>query len=254
MLNSHKRRILPLLDSYGMGVVPCPAARRNRPDGTAFADAVRAEPLGRHTPDFVIAPAQLSPWMFPPAARQPIWWNDETTVYALDGTVEPIIRPPRDEPFPFGVLVSDVSTADGRIAFTATFDNRAPDQWSGQDWIMIATEASPWHLPTQLLPDGTPSIAMWFAGLAGPGSGTTSLVHEFDFHAPSLAVRREHGVLKPLDRSEATLGSGSYVLAVRLRHEYKPNYWRDAAIIPVLKIIVSETGEVSYHVHEDVVG
>ena len=211
----------------------------------------RAEPLGDHVPDFVIAPAQFAPWMFPPGSRQPIWWNDETAVYALDGAVDPITPPLWAEPLPFGVQLSDVHETDGRIAFTATFDNRAPDQWSGQDWIMIATEAPPWNLPTQPLPDGTPSIAMWFAGLAGPGSGTTSLVHEFDFHAPSLAVRREHGVLKPLDRSEATLGSGSYVLAVRLRHEYKPNYWRDAAIIPVLKITVSETGEVSYEVHEE---
>ena len=90
--------------------------------------------------------------------------------------------------------------------------------------------------------------------LFDPGGGTTSLTYEFDFFAPGLAVRREHSVLKPLDSSEAVLGPGSYVLAVRLRHEYKPRYWRDAAIIPVLRITVSETGEVSYHVHEDVVG
>ena len=47
---------------------------------------------------------------------------------------------------------------------------------------------------------------------------------------------------------------GSYVLAVRLRHEYQPRIWRDAVIIPVLRITVSETGEVSYQVHEDVGG
>ena len=46
----------------------------------------------------------------------------------------------------------------------------------------------------------------------------------------------------------------STVFAVRLRHEYKPNRWRDAAIIPVLEITVSETGEVSYQVHEDAGG
>ena len=45
-----------------------------------------------------------------------------------------------------------------------------------------------------------------------------------------------------------------FVLAVRLRHEYKPNQWRDAAIIPVLTITVSENGEVSYEVHEEVRG
>ncbi len=214
----------------------------------------RAEPLGRHTPDFVIAPAQFSPWMFPPAARPPIWWNDETAVYALDGTVEPIMQPPRDEPFPFSISLSDVRAADGRIAFTATFDDRAPDQWSGQDWIMIATETRPWRLPRQILPDATPPIATWFAGQVGPGSGTTSIAYEFDFQMPGLAVRDEQGLLKPLDSSEAVLGSGNWTLAVRLRHEYKPSYRRDAAIIPVLRIKVSETGEISYQVHKEAGG
>ena len=145
--------------------------------------------------------------------------------------------------------------ADGRVVFTATFDDRAPDQWSGQDWLLIATDNSPYRFPTPILPDGRiPPTTMWFTGYLNPGKGASSLAYEFDFLAPSLAVRREHGVLKPLDRSEAVLGSDSYVLAVRLRHEYKPGYWRDAAIIPVLRITVSETGEVSYQVHEDVGG
>ena len=193
--------------------------------------------------------------MFPTASRQPIWWNNKIAVYALDGAVEPIMPPPPwAEPFPFSVRVSDVSERDGRIAFTATFDDRAAGRWTSQDWIMIATEAPPWDLPTQLLHDGTPAIAMWFVSHLNPGKGTSSLAYEFDFLAPSLAVRREHGALKPLDRSEAVLGSDSYVLAVRLRHEYQPGYWRDAAIIPVLKITVSETGEVLYRVHQDAGG
>ncbi len=36
----------------------------------------RAEPLGDHVPDLVIAPAQFVPWTFPPASRQPIWHNE----------------------------------------------------------------------------------------------------------------------------------------------------------------------------------
>ena len=212
------------------------------------------EPLGDNMPDFVIAPASLVPWMFPAAARQPIWWNEETAVYTLDGAVEPVMSSPRAQPLPFEVQLSNVHAADGRIAFTATFNDRAAGRWTSQDWIMIATEAPPWDLPTQLLHDGTPAIAMWFVSHLNPGKGTSSLAYEFDFLAPSLAVRREHGALKPLDRSEAVLGSDSYVLAVRLRHEYQPGYWRDAAIIPVLKITVSETGEVLYRVHQDAGG
>ncbi len=216
---------------------------------------VRTEPLGDHVPDFVITPARFSPWMFPAASRRPIWWNDETAVYALDGAVDPIRPPPPwAKPLPFSVRVSAVSEGDGRITFTASFDDRAPAQWTSQDWVLVATGPPPWNLPARVLPHSSTAIAMWFISYLNPGRGTTSLVHEFDIHAPSLAVRRERGELKPLERSEGALDPGSYLLAVRLRHEDKPNQWRDAAIIPVLRITVSDTGEVSYQVHEDVGG
>ena len=209
------------------------------------------EPLDDNTPDLVVMPLDFVPWMFPPASRQPIWRNDANAVYTLDGTVDPITPPPLwAEPLPFGVRVSDVLAVDARITFTATFDDRAPDQWTSQDWVLIATQAPPWDLPKQVLPNGAPSVAMWFVSYLNPGKGASSFPYEFDFLAPSLAVRRENGVLKPLDRSEAVLDSGSYVLAVRLRHEYKPNQWRAVAYIPVLRITVSQTGEVSYQVHE----
>ena len=60
----------------------------------------RAQPLGDHVPDLVIAPANFAPWMLPPALQQPIWWNDDAAVYALHGTVDPIMPPPpRAQPF-----------------------------------------------------------------------------------------------------------------------------------------------------------
>ena len=218
----------------------------------------RAEPLGEHAPDLVIAPASFVPWMFSPASRQPIWWNEETAVYALDGAVDPIMPPPpRAEPFPFSVTLSDIrATESGGIAFTATFDDRAPPiRWNGQDWVLIATEALPWRLPIEIVgDDSTPTKARWFAGHVGPGAGITSRAYEFDFQGSGLAVRSEEGTLKPVQSSEAVSGWGSYVLAVRLRHEDRPSIWRAVAFIPVLEIIVSETGEVSYQVHEDAGG
>ena len=160
--------------------------------------------------------------------------------------------PPTAEPFPFTVEVSDVRTADGRITFTATFDDRAPDQWSGQDWIVIAIDNTPLGLPTQLLPDGhTPAAHLWFSGQTWSGRGTTSITYQVDFLAPSMAFRVNDGTWTPAQASEAESGPRIYTLAVRLRHEYKPNSRRDAAIIPVLKITVSKTGEVSYQVHEE---
>ena len=215
------------------------------------------EPLGGNVPDLVIMSAKFIPWMFPSASRQPIWWNDDTAVYALNGTVDPIMPPPpRAEPFPLSVRVSDVHVVDdGRIAFTATFDNRAPEQWTGQDWIVIARDNSPLGLPAQILPDGhTPAAHLWFSGQIWPGRGTASLAYEFDLLTPSLAIQGSGGTLTPTQASAAESGPGIYTLAVRLRHEYKPNHRRDAAIIPVLKITVSKTGEVSYQVHEEAGG
>ena len=217
----------------------------------------QAEPLGDHVPDLVITPAQLVPWMFPPASRQPVWWNDETAVYALDGAVDQIMPPPPwTEPLPFGVRVSDVRAADGgRIAFTATFDDRAPDRWMGQDWLIIAIDNSRYGFPTQILSDGRlPATTMWFSGQIWPGRGTASIAYQLDFLAPSMAFRYSGGTWTPAGASEAQSEPGVYTLAVRLRHEYKPDQWRDAAIIPVLKITVSETGEVSYQVHEEAGG
>ena len=214
---------------------------------------LQAEPRDDRVADLVILPLDFPTWTLPPVSRQPIWWNDETAVYALDGMIDPIKSPPPGQPFPFSIRVSDVSDSNGKIAFTATFDNRAPDQWSGQDWIVIATEARPWNLPKQLLADGvTPASHLWFSGQIGPRSGRTSITYEFDIRGSSLALRGQDGALTPTQASQAVSGPGEYVLAVRLRHEYKPNQRRAVHYLPVLRITVSETGDVSYEVYEDV--
>ena len=111
---------------------------------------------------------------------------------------------------------------DGRIAFTATFDNRAPDQWSGQDWIVTATEAPPWNIPTQLLPDGvTPAAHLWFSGQVGPGSGTTSITYEFDLRGSRLAVRGEDG---ELTRPDQNIEFAVYTAAELTRDKFR-NMW-----------------------------
>ena len=216
----------------------------------------QAEPLDDHVPNLVITSTRFVPWMFPPASRQPIWHNEETAVYAPDGAIDPIVpTPPGAEPLPLSVRVSDLPAADGRAVFTATFDDRAPDLWSGQDWVMIAIEAPPWDIPTRFLPDGsTPVTHLWFSGQIGSGAGMTSITYEIDFLNSSMAFQRSGGAWTPAGASETESGPGVYMLAVRLRHEYKPNQWRPVAYIPVLRITVSETGEVSYQVHEQAGG
>ena len=133
--------------------------------------------LGQEVPDLVVMPATFVPWMFPAAGRQPIWWNDRVAVYAPHGTVPPIMPSwpvPPEEPLGVSVRVSDVRAGDGRITFTTTLDDRAPEQWTGQDWVLIAVDTSPWALPVTFRPDGrTPVADAWIAGQAVPGAGTT---------------------------------------------------------------------------------
>ena len=142
--------------------------------------------------------------------------------------------------------------AAGRIAFTATFDNSAPEQWTGQDWVVIAVDASPWDLPLGFQPDSrTPVAAAWFGGWLGPSAGTTTHTYEFDALASRLAVEDGSGEFTAATGAGRIEGAGAWLLAIRLRHEYRPNHWRDAALIPVLRIMVSEAGEVSYQVYAD---
>ena len=65
-------------------------------------------------------------------------------------------------------------------------------------------------------------------------------------------MRNASGAFISLPNSQGALGAGSWVLAIRLQHEWRPSYWREAAFIPVLKITVSDAGEVTYAVVHDV--
>ena len=69
---------------------------------------------------------------------------------------------------------------------------------------------------------------------------------------PNYQCAATGGAFVPLASSAAELGPGGFTLTLRLRHELDPNRWRDAAIIPVLRASLSETGEVSYEILGDV--
>ena len=211
-------------------------------------------PLGDWTPDFVVLPASMHPWMFAPDGRLPVWHNDDVAVYAPDGTVAPIMPPPvRPDPVAFGVRLSDVRAADGRLTFAATFDNRSSDRWTGQDWVMIAVDDSPWNFPLAFGPQrSTPLADAWFDGWLGPNFKTTTHTYEFDARASRLASPNSHGVFTATASSGGIEGAGTWTLALRLRHEIRPDYWLDAAYIPVMRVTISETGNVSYQVYDDV--
>ncbi len=212
------------------------------------------EPIREQVPDLVITSVKFEPWMFPPAGRRPIWWDDEIAVYAPDGAVEPIMSAwPDPEPPPIEVELTDVRANDGRIAFTATFQNRAPEQWTGQDWVVVAGDTTPWAIPQRFEYDWrTVAPQVWFAGQATPKLPATSHAYEFNPLAPSLTVQDVNGTPESVDVSAGDLGTGAWTLAIRLQHEWQPNHWRQAAFIPVMRVRVSASGEVSHTVFDDV--
>ena len=208
------------------------------------------EPLGNQKPDLVVLPASIEPWtwMFPPDRRQPIWQNSEVSIYAPNGTLARI-TPPRAAPGvpPVVVRLLDARIADGRISFTVSYDDRAPNRWSGQDWVIVKVDDEPWQLPSAFLDAGRgPAIAKWFAGLISPGGTNISHIYELNPKTAMLAISDESGNFVPLDSSDGDLDSGTWILAMRLQHEWRRNHWREAAFVPVLTFHIAETGEVTY--------
>ncbi len=212
-------------------------------------------PLGDRAPDLVVLPAAVEPWtwMFPPGSRRPIWRNDDIAAYAPTGAFAPITPPGSPpEPPPVNVRVTATHLANGRVTFTTAFEERAPDRWTGQDWIAVELDPGPLIVPSGFRNgDLGPATVKWFGGLLAAGSATRVDTYMLDVEASSVSIQDDQGALAPLPASEGDFGTTSWVLAVRLRHEWQPNHWRDAAVIPVLRFDVSQAGDVSYQVFDD---
>ena len=200
---------------------------------------VRPTPLQDESADFVVTAAQLGPSMFGPDARRPIFWNEEIAVYAADGAIAPVREPP---PRPFTVRLRDAGETDGRLAFTATLSDTSGEGWTGQDWLVVPADESPWALP-RIRP--TDPAAQWYAGQASPRPGSVTHRYEFDPQAVTLGLRDSPSDTVKLDSSGDRLGPGMWILAVRLRSEYQLS-----GFIPVVKVVVAESGNVSYEAYE----
>jgi len=215
--------------------------------GEHLRPGFHTEPLGDHTPDLVVTAARLAPSAFPPGQRTPIWSNDDFAVYAPDGAVPPIM--PAAEPL-LSVRLSSVSIDGGRLAFTATLADDAPRRWTGQDWVILAADDSPWALPHDLRTDGRGFVpAQWFAGQFHPGQGVISKQYVFDALAASLSLEVGEDRLVPLETSESGLGPGVWTLALRLRHN-----WTQAALVPVVRLTIAEDGAPTFEVFEGALG
>ena len=201
--------------------------------------------------------------MLPPEGRQPIWWNGKEgiAVYAPSGAVEPIRAPPADAApppkSPIGIRVSDVRAADGQLFFTVTINDHEPNQWTGQDWQLVAGEASPWAIPTHFEADQrTLAVARWFAGQTVPGRGTTTRHYLFDARGSRLTLR-EDGQETVIATAGGRVGEGIWMLNLRLlRATDRGSYVAqdEVAVIPLLQIEITEAGEVTGFVFDNLPG
>ncbi len=216
------------------------------PSGTYLLTEIPTEPVQGHTPSLLLVPRGFT---FTTRAEEfsLIWLGDETAVYAVVPEISPVVdeQPPPEHDFSVGL--SDVRVEGDRVTFTATFDDKASERWTGQDWLVIEVDETPWALPTGYEADGFTNVGrVWFAGQIAPARGIVTHEYEFSARDRRLAVRVGDAMVPAQSSTAEALAPGAYVLAVRLRLEHL-----QAAVIPVLRTTISETGDVSYAVPGD---
>ena len=200
-------------------------------------------PLGSQAADLVVTSARLAPSMFQPSARRPILWNDEISVYSPNGSVAPVRDPP---PRPFSVRLSGTQAVNGRLTFTATLSDQTGAGWTGQDWLVVPADDSPWAFP---LIRPTDTAAQWFAGQAVPRPETVVHRYEFDPRMATLVLIGNDDEPTELSSSGDGLSPGVWVLGVRLRSDYQL-----VAFVPAVKVVISDTGDASYQVYQGELG
>ena len=204
------------------------------------------EPLRNQETDLVVTSSRLAPSVFAPAMRRPIWWNDGIAVYAPTAAIKPFMDPP---PLHFSAKLSDVRMVDGRIAFTATFIDRATDLWSGQDWLVISADHSRWALPGKSrIARRTQAPARSFMGQLQPVTETEIheyfYLYEFEMRTATLTLWDGTNYAN-LEQHSREFGPGDWILAVRLLSGSQ-----EAALIPVLRFELTASGDHTYEVYE----
>ncbi len=210
----------------------------------------QAAPLGGRAPDLVVTSARAAPSSFPLLAqRRPVWANDEIAVYAPGGAISPIAPP---QPPTFSVRLSNVHQDDARIAFTLTFADRAPERWETQDWKVVPADTSaPWAFPLQSLSDaGRPyESAQWFGGQVLSGFSLASHVYTYDPLERRLSQQGSDGRFSAQQAGGGPLAPGTWMLVIGLQRG-PPWAREELALIPVMQIVVTDAGEVTYAVFE----
>ena len=167
-------------------------------------------------------------------------------IYPTDETISPLVSSP---PADFSIQITDVNLSDDRIAFTATFTDRATDLWTGQDWVVIETDTSPWRLPYRFRTGTyTSAFVRWFDGQVQPVPETDNheyfFLYEFTPRTGTLALWDGSGY-SSLSSPHAQLRPGNWTLAAR------PNINREeVGLIPVLHFTLADDGTFTHTVYE----
>ena len=208
------------------------------------------EPLLEQQPTFIVAPHSFTPSMLASAARRPIWWNAGLAVYATDVAAEAIMTSSPARLPPVTIRASDEGAAAGEIGFGLALINRAPDRWTGQDWLVLPANAS--GLPVRTGSDRA-GEGRWFPGQIDPGHEGARLTYAFDPSSASLSVRGSDGSLSSVGDSGAPLGPGYWTVALRLAGKVDRGSYvahEPVAFVPVVQMRVSANGEVTHRVYE----
>ena len=195
-----------------------------------------AEPRGDQTPEIVVASTHLPSTVVPSDDGVPIWRNDQVVVYTVGADIVPLMPPPA--PPQQSVAISDVRVSDERIEFAATFANPTSERWTSQDWVVLDANASLWRVLESLESGrGTP----WFGGQIDPEPGSTTFNYQFHAAKGQLLVLNADGTFARVPSSGTGLGSGVWLLTMRLRDDQ-----RKAHLFPLLKFEILADGSVRY--------
>ncbi len=226
------------------------------PTGIHLLTEIASEPLDERFPDIVLVPQGAVAFLYASIRGFPSKWREPVRIWQGHGLQAYAKRPSAvtniDSTKPvrgaqFSVLVSEVHSTGNTVNFTATFTNRASQQWTGQDWLVLRVDDTPWALP---IPVGSDRYTIyegmqWYAGQILPTQQSGRFVYEFDPLRIRLAPQGPNGGATAFESSGSSLGPGVWALAVRLRYDNL-----QAAVIPLLTVRVFESGAVSYKAYE----
>ena len=137
---------------------------------------IPSEPLEGRVPDVGVVPRDRL-YDVSRHGFTPIWGNEELVAYTTRPVSGSAIELPPG-PANFAVQMGEGQVRPDRVAFSATFTDQASEQWTGQDWLVIEVEDTPWTLPTEYEADGRTHVGVSVVcgpDCAGWGNGDASV-------------------------------------------------------------------------------